>query len=141
MIQSWMMKELREIIPKLTWTYDNYSSPDHTGTVYSEGGWPPSASEVMMRYPNYQVWIRSSDWDYAQYAAHKTLEHFHRMGIDKNFNISIDDGIETKVYRVFSILAAQDPIQIGPENDIMRWSINFDATLLQIKEEHFNAGI
>ncbi|WP_144559555.1 hypothetical protein [Shouchella miscanthi] len=135
MIQAWMREELARALPKLTWTYDQYTAPDNTGTVYSEGGSRPSSSEIVMRYPNYQVWIRSSDWDLAQHAAYKVFDLFHRRGLDRNFDISIDDGIEKKSYRVFLMSAVQDPIQIGLEGDLMQWSINFDVTLLEIKEE------
>ncbi|MCP3026604.1 minor capsid protein [Halobacillus sp. A5] len=138
MIQDYLRKELEEAIPDLEWTVDFYTADDYTGTVYNEGGRRPDPYETEMRFPSYMVYIRSSDWSYAQTAAEQVYQALHRKG---NFTSKIElydtqgNVIETKNYHVFFIAAASDPIPVGVNNELMEYSINFDVTLQEIKEE------
>lgn len=139
MIQENLMNELKTIIPDLSWTVDYYSGKDNTGTVYSTSGLAPDLYDVEYRYPGYQVWIRSSDWDYAKLAAELTFKQLHKKS---NFRVNVDyekDGqvVLTKRYLVLLIIAASDPIRIGDNDGIMEYSINFDVTL---KEEEIING-
>lgn len=137
MIQEHLMNELKTIIPELTWSVDYYYAEDNTGTVYSTASGQPDRYDTKYRYPGYQVWIRSSDWDYAKLAAEQTFNALH-----KKFNLIVEvnyekDGevVETKRYLVLLILAASDPLRIGDNDGIMEYSVNFDVTLTEIKEE------
>lgn len=138
MIQSWMMKELRAELPYLTWTIGQYVSKDHTGTVYYEGGRSPAKNETRVRFPNYMVWIRSSDWEYAEYAAQKTFSLYHMRGQDGRFEIETEQEIKGEVlkerYLVFLMSAIQDPIDMGIEDGISTWAINFDVELIKLEE-------
>jgi hypothetical protein len=140
MIQEYLMNELKTIIPDLTWSIDYYYAKDNTGTVYSADGSQPDRYDTGYRYPGYQVWIRSSDWDYAKLAAELAYKHLHKKG---NFTADVDyekDGqVEfTKRYLVLLVLAASEPLRIGDNDGIMEYSVNFDVTLTELKEEAIN---
>lgn len=128
------MNELKEAVPGLTWTMDYRTDDDDTGTVYATPGRQPDVYDTEYRYPSYQVYIRSSDWDYARLAAEITFDELHKRS---NFTVDVDyekDGqvVLTKHYLVFFIVAASDPLRIGDNDGIMEYSVNFDVTL---KEE------
>lgn len=134
MIQVHLMEELQAVIPGLTWTVDYHSAKDNTGSVYATSGRAADKYDTEYRYPGYQVWIRSSDWDFAKLAAELVYKRLHKKG---NFKVNVDyekggEVVLTKRYRVFLILATSDPIRIGANNEIMEYSVNFDVTL---KEE------
>lgn len=137
MIQEYLMNELKTIIPDLTWSVDYYYAEDDTGTVYSTASGQPDRYDTKYRYPGYQVWIRSSDWDYAKLAAEQVFSALHKKSnliVDVNYE---KDGevVETKRYLVLLILAASDPLRIGDNDGVMECSVNFDVTLTEIKEE------
>lgn len=136
MIQEYLMNELKTIVPDLNWTVDYYAAKDNTGTVYSTASRQPDRYDTEYRYPGYQVWIRSSDWDFAKLATELTYKQLHKKS---NFKVNVDfekDGrvVLTKHYRVFLILAASDPIRVGANNEIMEYSVNFDVTLKEEEE-------
>ncbi|HLR69425.1 MAG TPA: minor capsid protein [Virgibacillus sp.] len=137
MIQEYLMNELKTIIPGLTWSIDYYYAEDNTGTVYSTASGQPDRYDIEYRYPGYQVWIRSSDWDYVKLAAEQVFSVLH-----KKSNLIVDvsyekDGevVETKRYFVLLILASSDPLRIGDNDGVMEYSVNFDVTLTELKEE------
>ncbi|MFD2924169.1 phage tail terminator protein [Halobacillus naozhouensis] len=141
MIQKYLKDELKLLIPDLTWTIDFRSAPDHTGTVYSEGGGAPGQYDVGMRYPTYMVYIRSSNWGYAKTVAEKVYKALHKK---KDFTATVEQHDRqgnvtgSTSYHVFFVSAVSDPIPIGVQDDIMDYSINFDVTLTEIKEEMTN---
>ncbi len=140
MIQEYLMNELKTIIPNLTWSVDYYYADDHTGTVYSTASGQPDRYDTEYRYPGYQVWIRSSDWDYAKLAAELTYKQLHKKS---NFRVAVDyeeDGqvVLIKHYLVLFVMAASDPLRIGDNKGIMEYSVNFDVTLNELKEEIIN---
>lgn len=143
MIQRYLANELKKVVPDLEWTADFYTAEDHTGTVYSEGGSAPNIYETGIRYPAYMVYIRSSAWSYAETAAQKVFDAFHRKGdftatineYDRNENV-----IGSKSYHVFFVAAASDPLRIGVQDNIMEYSVNLDVTLTEIKEEMTNGA-
>lgn len=138
MIQEFLMNKLKPLLPDLEWTVDYKTADDNTGTVYYEGGGQPDQYDVPTRYPRYMVYLSSSDWDYAQYAAQVVFDSLHKfqnqivtVNFYKNGNV-----VASKSYRVFLITAASDPLPLGVENDVMDYSVNFDVTLTEIKEEN-----
>lgn len=137
MIQEYLMNELKTVVPHLTWSVDYYYAKDNTGTVYVSSGKQPDLYDMEYRYPSYQIWTRSSDWDYAKYAAEAAFNAFHKKS---NLIVSVDyekdrEVVETKRYLVLLILAASDPLRIGVNNKVMEYSVNFDVTLTELKEE------
>lgn len=137
MIQYHLMQKLQPILPDLEWSVDYYTEKDNTGVVYYEGGGSPGIYDVPIRHPRYMVYISSSDWDYAKYAAQVVYDALHKL---TNETVTVEfekDGnvVETKSYRVFLIKAASEPLPIGVENNVMDYSVNFDVTLVENKEE------
>ncbi len=137
MIQEYLMNELKTIIPRLSWSVDYYYAEDNTGTVYASSGGLPDAYDTKYRYPSYQVWVRSSDWDYAKYAAEATFNALHKKSnliVEVNYE---KDGevVETKRYLVLLILGTSEPLRIGVNDKVMEYSVNLDVTLTELKEE------
>lgn len=140
MIQEHLMNELKSVIPGLEWTVDYYTAKDDTGTVYATASGQPDRYDTEYRYPGYQVWIRSSDWDFAKLAAEMAYMKLHKKS---NFRVAVDyekDGqvVLTKHYLVLFVMAASDPLRIGDKEGIMEYSVNFDVTLKELKEETIN---
>lgn len=136
MIQDTIRQMLNDKIKGLTWTVDYYGSRDDTGAVYSTGGSSRiSPVDMTYRYPTYQVFIRSSDWDFAKAAAEMTysLLHKHRP-FETTVNYEKDEEvIMTKPVYVFKIEAMQEPVRLGDDNGVMEYSVNFDVTLSEMK--------
>lgn len=135
MIQTFLKDKLQALLPDLTWTASFRTANDNTGTVYYEGGGQPAQYDVPTRYPRYMVYISSSDWKYAEYAAETVFQTLHKF---KNEIVEVKfykggNVVATKSYRVFLITAAGDPIDLGVTNDVRDFSINFDVTLTEIK--------
>lgn len=108
MIQGYFREVLQSIIPGLAWTEDYYFADDNTGTVYASSSGQPDRYDTEYRYPGYQVWIRSSDWDYAKLAAELTYKQLHKKS---NFKVAVDyekDGqvVLTKHYLVLFVVAS-----------------------------------
>lgn len=141
MIQRFLKDELAKVVPDLVWSADFYALDDHTGTVYSEGSRTPATNDTEMRYPTYMVYIRSSAWSFAETAAQKVYYALHRTG---DFKVTVNEYdkdenvIGEKRYHVFFIAAVSDPIRIGVQNNVMEYSVNFDVTLTEIKEDLTN---
>jgi hypothetical protein len=125
MIQSFLKDEAKAVVPELEWTIDFYTSEDNTGTVYSESGTPPDSYESGMRYPEYMVFIRSSDWTLARVSANKVFKHLHKKMKDLVFA----DGLQ---YQVFLIEALSEPLRLGAQGEVMEYSINFRLTLREV---------
>jgi hypothetical protein len=128
------MQQSKLILPALTWSIDNYSAKDNTGTVYSEGSGDPDLYDVNMRYPEYMAYIRSSDFAYAEFAARAVYDRFHKFR-DQQVTISkqIKGQAVVKQYQVYLIQALSEPLRIGVDDaGIMEWSVNFRATLREV---------
>jgi hypothetical protein len=134
MIQSFLKDEAEMVLSDLEWTIDFYTGEDNTGTVYSESGEPPDTYDADFRFPEYMFFIRSSDWAYAETAAEKIVDHFHKKN---NLLVTIEKSIKSlivnKRYKVFFIEALGEPLRLGAKNNIMEYSINFKVTLREEK--------
>ena len=142
MIQSYLKEKLADQLPQLTWTVDYRTKNDHTGTVYYEGGGQPGQYDVKVRYPRYMVYISSSDWEFAEYAAQAAFDAIHRTAYE---DVQVDfykdeQVIDTKNYYINFIAAASEPNPIGVENGIMDYSINFEVILVEHEKEEINHG-
>lgn len=134
MIQSFLMHEIKPLITGLTWTIDNYTAPDNTGTVYSGGSGPPDLYDVNMHQPEYMVFIRSSDKAFAEYAARQVFDQFHKMH-DRQIIISqsIKGQAITENYYLYLLQALSEPLRVGIDDaGVMQWSVNFRATLREV---------
>lgn len=137
MIQTYIRNILSDALPSLNWTVDYKTANDETGTVYYEGGSKPGEYDVPTRFPRYMVYISSSDWGFAEFAAMKAKELIHKRGGDI-VRVDYTKGeeiIETKVFKIQMIRASGDINPLGVENGVMDFSVNFDADLIEMKEE------
>ena len=140
MIQENLRDILSSHIKDLEWTVD-YFTGNNTGTVYSTGGDGDTDNyDTRYRYPTYQVYIRSSDWDYAKTASEMVFDILHNK---RDFYATVpyykdDEILFTKEYYVFLISAMSDPIRVGELDNIMEYSVNFDVILTEKKGEIVN---
>ncbi|MFC0188488.1 hypothetical protein ACFFJY_09335 [Fictibacillus aquaticus] len=134
MIQRYLKDLLKEKIPSLEWSIDYSTSDDHTGAVYYEGGLPPDQYESKTRYPQYMVYIQSSDWRMAGEHAEKAYQTLNGL---VNFIVTEDiyDGenvVGQRTYHVLFIRAMAEPNRIGVDDGVMEYSINFQAILREV---------
>lgn len=138
MIQFHLTDILKAALPDLEWSTDYRTGTDDTGTVYYEGGGSRGQYDVPNRKPRYMVYIQSSDWAYAEYAAEKAAELLHLYA---NPNIAVDyfkgdTLLETKHFYLQKLMQQGDINPIGVSNNVMDYSINFDAHIIENKEEN-----
>lgn len=136
MIQVFLKDRLAALLPDLMWTASFRTADDNTGTVYYEGGGQPDQYDVVKRYPHYMIFLSSSDWKYAEYAAETVYDELHKLE-NEIVEVKFYKGgnvVAVKSYRVFLITAAGEPVDLGVTNNVRDFSINFDVTLLEIKE-------
>ncbi|ULG70878.1 minor capsid protein [Macrococcus brunensis] len=134
MIQRPIMNLLKSNIPGLIWSIDNRTASDNTGTVYQTGGSKPDIYEADMRYPYYQIFIRSSDFVKVENAAQKVYDLLHQK---TNWTVEIPiyekmtDTTPKSVEQihVFFIEALSEPLRLGVNGNIMEYSINVQATV------------
>lgn len=134
MIHAYLKERLEQLLPTLEWSDSFYSAEDHTGTVYYEGGFPPSLDDTDMRYPSYMVYIRSSNWRLAEQAAQIVYDALHKQ---REWMVQIDYANENvagvKTYHVLFIEAMSEPLRIGVDKNVMEYSVNFKVTLREVK--------
>lgn len=137
MIQLYLKNILADALPSLEWTIMNKTAADNTGAVYFEGGSMPGEYDVPKRDARYMVFISSSDFAFAEFAAMKSMDLLHKRAGEI---ITVDyyrdeEWIESKHFKLLWISAAGDINPLGIKNGVMDYSINFDAQLIELKEE------
>lgn len=137
MIQSWIKDQLKAALPSMDWTVDYESQDDHAATVFYEGGGDPSTYDIDYRYPRYMVWISSVDFEEAEYVADEVFDLLHQI---RNVPLTIhfyQNGkvVKTKAVILKKLIASTSPLRIGVEEEKMLYSVNFDATIIDQKEE------
>lgn len=125
MIQNYLKEQAQMVLPELEWTIDFYTGEDNTGTVYSENGAKPDTYDANFRFPQYMVFIRSSNWSNAEQAAQKVFDLFH-----KKYNLQVEEN--SKQYKVYFIEAMGEPLRLGAQGNVMEWSVNFQVTLREV---------
>ncbi|TDM50000.1 hypothetical protein ETI06_05870 [Macrococcoides goetzii] len=134
MIQEPIMTLLRDNIPGLSWSIDYRTASDNTGTVYSDSGEKPSTYDEQMRYPYYQIYLRSSNFELVKNASRKVYDLLH-MKMNWEIDLPIydsnnpDEVIETLPYTVYLIEGLSEPILVGVNDNVMEYSINLKTTL------------
>ncbi|MGE7650482.1 phage tail terminator protein [Peribacillus frigoritolerans] len=123
MIHRYLKNEAKIAIPELVWSVNFHNGKLNTGTVYSEGGGTPDTYDFEWRYPEYMIFIRSSDWDKAELFAEVVHNLFH-----KKLNFRVTE--QGRTFYVQSLFALSEPIRLGvSEDNKMEYSINIRATL------------
>lgn len=138
MIQFHLTDILKAELPDLRWSTDYRTATDNAGTVYLEGGASPGQYDVPSRRTRYMVYISSSDKAYAEYAATKASEVLHKYH-NPDIPVEYFKGntlLETKHFYLQKLLQQGDINPIGVDNNVMDYSINFDAYLIENKEEN-----
>lgn len=133
MIQTYLAERLEAVVPFLRWGDSYRTSDDGVGTVYYEGGGSPDEYDVPNRYPRYMVYLTSSDWGGVEYAAEQVFQDLHKAG---GFDVTVEftrDGqvVATKVVRVRIITAQGGPNDLGVQDNIRAFSVNFDVWLTE----------
>lgn len=133
MIQTYLAERLEKVVPFLRWGDSYRTSDDGVGTVYYEGGGSPDEYDVPNRYPRYMVYLTSSDWGGVEYAAELVYKELHTAGgVDVTIEFTKDDVVvASKVVRVSFIKAAGEPQDLGVQNNIRAFSVNFDVLLTE----------
>lgn len=134
MIQEPIMTLLRDNINGLSWSIDYRTASDNTGTVYSDSGEKPSTYDEQMRYPYYQIYLRSSNFELVKNASRQVYDLLH-MKMNWEIDLPIydsnnpDEVIETLPYMVYLIEVLSEPILVGVNDNVMEYSINLKTTL------------
>ncbi|MGW7932326.1 hypothetical protein ACWEWU_11765 [Staphylococcus xylosus] len=126
MIQRYLKELLSHEIPELTWTVDYRTHNDNFGVVYYSGGKPKNRNDIGDERLNYQVEIRSSNFDLATFKAQQVYDYIDGMG---DINITIETYKKQHIYIQY-IQAITPPIRVGVINETMTYTINFEAFIL-----------
>lgn len=126
MIHRYLKNQAQQAIPSLGWSVNFYTGADNTGTVYTEGGPTARLDDTKIRYPEYMIYIRSSDFDAAERRAQEVYDMFHEKA---DFIVTEED----KTFQVIFLQALSEPLRLGVDNDKMEYSINLQATLREMK--------
>lgn len=132
MIQRAIKKILMDKVPDLEWTVDYHTAQSEFGVVYYDGGYPPDRSDMKSHLMNYQVEIRSKDFDKTVNRAFDSYNAIHGI-TNQIMKVPIyEDGslIRTDKHVTQYIYAESPPIRVGVINDNMIYTINFLALIL-----------
>lgn len=134
MIEKPLKDYLKSNLGGLIWSVNNYSALDNTGTVFSEGGMQPSKYEDVTQYPQYQIYIRHSNYDKAKGIANQVHDLLHeKSNFVVGVNETIHDGTTKEIkYMVYFIKAFSPPIRVGITDNVMEYSINIQCDLRKI---------
>jgi len=141
LIQGFLREYLAGVLPELRWTESYRSDDSNVGTVYAEGGSSPDEYDVPNRYPSYMVYISSPDWGLAQTAAEIAFEQLKNLkGVRVPVTFEKDDGepVMTHVFWLWRTRMQGEPNDLGVQNGIRDFSINFDVLLTEMKEDETN---
>ena len=110
----------------------NYTTEkDDVVTVYSIPGNAPSIYEGVLSYDNFQIIIKSSDFDKATEVAYNIQETLHKL---QNVIMQIQLKTKTIPIRVYFIRALHEPALLGVNDDgIMEYSLNFESQLIRVQ--------
>lgn len=122
MIHRYLKDQAKITIPELAWSINFHTGTSNTGTVYTEAGGVPDTYDFEWRYPEYMIFIRSSDWDKAEQFAQQIHRLFH-----KRLDFRVTE--QGRTFYVQSLFALSEPIRLGVSDDKMEYSINIRATL------------
>ena len=126
MIQEYFKNELEEKYPMLRWSIDYYESNGNVGVVYSETANPPSTYDDKVRFPNYMIFIRDTDWQRAESIAYDLVGLFNGR-LAETFISS-----NGKKYSILFIEATSDANRLGVNANYMEYSVNFKVTLKEV---------
>ncbi|MCC2087887.1 minor capsid protein [Mammaliicoccus sciuri] len=116
----------------MTWSVNHSTLKDDSVTVYNSGGDKPSSYEGVFESPQYQVIVKSSNYDKATDIANKIYHLLHKFS---NERITVDYDTVQVDYKIYLITALHTPLLLGVNNDdVMEYSLNFKAEILKLSE-------
>lgn len=116
----------------INWSINYATLKDDIVTVYNSGGSKPSTYEGRLYNPNYQIIVKSSDFDKATSIADQIFTILHKYSNDK---ITVDYSNREVDYKIYFIEALHTPILIGVNDDeVMEYSLNFTTHILKLEE-------
>ena len=142
MIQRWLKDQLVAAYPGVIFAADYEPDANQSGTVFYEGGGAPARFDAKFRYPRYMIWIESDDWGMAEYLAQSIFETLHELHlktgpqlVEVEYRDRSGEIIATEQVYLHRIVADGGPNRIGVDGEKMQYSINFDTTITNQKEE------
>lgn len=135
MIEQYLLEQIQEIDrDNFRWSINHTTQNDNAVTIYSDAGQAPSTYDDAMRFPNYQIYIKSSDFDKAKLMAHQIFDKLQCLN-HQVIEVQLND--ETQQYYLYFLEAISDIIVIGVnEDDVMELSLNFKATLQKYSNDY-----
>lgn len=116
----------------ITWSVNHSTLKDDSVTVYNSGGDKPSSYEGVFESPQYQVIVKSSDYDKATDIANRIYRLLHKFS---NERVTVETNTVDTDYKIYLITALHTPILLGVnDDDVMEYSLNFKAELLRLSE-------
>ena len=116
----------------VTWSINHSTLKDDSVTIYNSGGDKPSSYEGVFESPQYQVLVKSSNYDKATDIANRIYYLLHKFS---NERITVDYDTVQVDYKIYLITALHTPILLGVnDDDVMEYSLNFRAELLRLGE-------
>ena len=135
MIQKYLKDLLQKEIKGFEWSIENYTGKDNTGTVLMSN---PTSAEVNderdFLFPNYQVYLRSSDYEKVEYEALQVQRILNKRKQEIATREYRDDKnmlLGTKTYLIIFI-DCDPPIRVGIEGKHLDYSINLSCTLREV---------
>lgn len=132
MIEENIMNLLKNDCPfdDLLFTINYAAVNDNIITVYSTPGDKPSTYEGVIRDDEFQVDIKSSDFDKARALAYYVFDKLHNL-----FNVTtiVQLGNNSFPVRIYLIEAKHEPALLGTDEDeVMKYTLNFVARIDKI---------
>lgn len=141
MIQKYLKDLLQKEVQGFEWSIDNYTGKDNTATVLMSN---PSSSDINderdFLFPNYQIYLRSSDFEkveYQSYNIHMILNKRKQEIASREYRDSRGLLLGVKTYEIIFI-DCNPPIRVGVEGKNMDYSINLSCTLREVKAHASN---
>ena len=136
MIQKYLKDLLQKEIRGFEWSIENYTGKDNTATVLMSN---PTSAEVNdereFLFPNYQVYLRSSDFERVEYEAlnvQRILNKRKQEIATREYKDNKGKLIGVLTYEVIFI-DCDPPIRVGIEGKHLDYSINLSCTLKEVK--------
>lgn len=123
---------MKNIDTDMTWSVNHSTLKDDSVTIYNSGGDKPSSYEGVLESPQYQVIVKSSDYDKATDIANRIYHLLHKFS---NERITIETNTVEIDYKIYLVTALHTPLLLGVNNDdVMEYSLNFRAEILRLSE-------
>lgn len=123
MIREWLLGQLKNIVPSYKWTIGYIvGDGEDRGYILQYPSLPPSKSETVTRYPNFQIILSSRDFEQVGKVADEIFKRLHGQG-----------NINYLGHKIFLVEALGEPHDIGVENGSKEYSLNIRITYREVE--------